>query len=412
MWSVTSEVEQPAPARKRPRDRRDQILAAATRLYAAHGYHDVSMAQVAAEVGVTASALYRHFRNREDLFAETVERSCARILRQLVDAIDADASPEEVLDALVAAAVRVTIEERADAIVLLRESAYLQVQPAAGARDAKRRILELWSSWLRRMRPELRPDEIDLLVLAATGVLLGTVGHRRALARRATRPLLARMMTATLRTERPAEVSARRVPARRAAAVPAAPAARGFETSRREAVLAAAAALFRRSGYQGVGIDEIGAAAGTSGPAVYRYFRSKEELLITAYRRTGHRIAAEAAKAVEGVQTPEQALRALIASYAEVALDSEDLLVVYLREARALPPHAREEMAEIQNELISGWGRALQHEDRRLAAADARTAALATIGVLNATVPEQEAMAPQPRRAWSAAAALAAAEAA
>jgi AcrR family transcriptional regulator len=161
-----------------------------------------------------------------------------------------------------------------------------------------------------------------------------------------------------------------------------------------------------------VGMDEIGAAAGTSGPTVYRHFRNKQELLITSYRRTGHRIASQVAQAVDAAASPEQALRALIDCYADVALANEDLLVVYLREARSLPPDAREEMAAIQNELIDTWSRVLAHERDGLGAAEARFAALATIGALNAALPEQEVMEVGPRRAWSTTAALAASAAA
>ena len=51
---------------RRPRDRKQQILAAAGELFREHGYHNVSVAQVAAAVGITAPALYRHFKNKPD----------------------------------------------------------------------------------------------------------------------------------------------------------------------------------------------------------------------------------------------------------------------------------------------------------------------------------------------------------
>ncbi len=68
--------------------------------------------------------------------------------------------------------------------------------------------------------------------------------------------------------------------------------------SRREAILGEATALFRRHGFGGVGIDEIGAAAGIAGPAVYRHFDNKEELLAAAIGRAGAQLAASAAAAL------------------------------------------------------------------------------------------------------------------
>ncbi len=48
---------------------------------------------------------------------------------------------------------------------------------------------------------------------------------------------------------------------------------------RRKLLLEAAADLFARQGFHAVGIDDIGAAAGVSGPAVYRHFQNKDAIL-------------------------------------------------------------------------------------------------------------------------------------
>ena len=47
----------------------------------------------------------------------------------------------------------------------------------------------------------------------------------------------------------------------------------------REAIMAAATELFRERGFRETSLGDIGAAAGVSGPAIYRYFKSKGELL-------------------------------------------------------------------------------------------------------------------------------------
>ena len=48
---------------------------------------------------------------------------------------------------------------------------------------------------------------------------------------------------------------------------------------RRQAILDHAKRLFAASGFRAVSIEEIGAGAGISGPAVYRHFGSKEDIL-------------------------------------------------------------------------------------------------------------------------------------
>lgn len=49
--------------------------------------------------------------------------------------------------------------------------------------------------------------------------------------------------------------------------------------NRRAEILEAAADLFAARGFHGVSIEDIGAAVGVSGPALYRHFSGKEALL-------------------------------------------------------------------------------------------------------------------------------------
>ena len=47
----------------------------------------------------------------------------------------------------------------------------------------------------------------------------------------------------------------------------------------REQILREAARLFAERGFHGVGVDEIGAAVGISGPGLYRHFAGKDAML-------------------------------------------------------------------------------------------------------------------------------------
>ena len=44
-------------------------------------------------------------------------------------------------------------------------------------------------------------------------------------------------------------------------------------------ILEVAADLFRKRGFAAVGVDEIGKQAGVTGPAIYRHFKGKDEIL-------------------------------------------------------------------------------------------------------------------------------------
>ncbi|MBA4101608.1 MAG: TetR family transcriptional regulator, partial [Arthrobacter sp.] len=49
--------------------------------------------------------------------------------------------------------------------------------------------------------------------------------------------------------------------------------------NRRQALLSSAAALFAVDGFNRVSLEDLGAAAGVSGPAVYRHFSGKQAVL-------------------------------------------------------------------------------------------------------------------------------------
>jgi AcrR family transcriptional regulator len=91
----------PAPGRRLPRaQRRDQILAAATRAFARAGFAATSLDDIAAEAGISRVILYRHFDSKTDLYRAALDRVGAR-LAATVGMRDYTAAS---VDALVAAA--------------------------------------------------------------------------------------------------------------------------------------------------------------------------------------------------------------------------------------------------------------------------------------------------------------------
>ena len=60
---------------------------------------------------------------------------------------------------------------------------------------------------------------------------------------------------------------------------------------RRERILASAISLFEENGFHGAGIDDIAAAAGVTGPAIYRHFKNKDAVLVALFDRLAQRLA-------------------------------------------------------------------------------------------------------------------------
>src|SRR5690606_16403452 len=105
------------PARgRRPRDRKAQIVTAAADLFHQHGYHTVTMDQIAGAVGITAGALYRHFRNKQELLARTVDDGLSAFETAVRDTAPGD------IDTLLDVMASLTLDRRDLGVLWQRES--------------------------------------------------------------------------------------------------------------------------------------------------------------------------------------------------------------------------------------------------------------------------------------------------
>ena len=58
--------------KRRPKDRKQQILEQAVRLFIERGFHSVKLEDIAEAAGVTARAVYRHYDNKQALLAAAI----------------------------------------------------------------------------------------------------------------------------------------------------------------------------------------------------------------------------------------------------------------------------------------------------------------------------------------------------
>lgn len=80
---------------------RDRILAASLPLFAAEGFHGVSIRDVAAAVGVTPAALYYHFPDKEQLYQALIARVFSDQIPPLIAQMAGEGDPRERLERLV-----------------------------------------------------------------------------------------------------------------------------------------------------------------------------------------------------------------------------------------------------------------------------------------------------------------------
>ena len=108
--------------------------------------------------------------------------------------------------------------------------------------------------------------------------------------------------------------------------------------SRREQILQAAAQLFAERGSRAVGMDDVGAAVGVTGPAIYRHFAGKDAMLAEMLVRISEFLLAGGSERVaDAGADPAAQLRALIAFHVDFALDNPALITVQDRDLTSLP---------------------------------------------------------------------------
>lgn len=155
--------------------------------------------------------------------------------------------------------------------------------------------------------------------------------------------------------------------------------------SRRDQILAAAAELFARHGFHGVGIDDIGAAVGISGPALYRHFRSKDAML-------GEMLTSISEILLEGGQDrtgrsgdPAGLLAELVRFQVDFALDNPALITVQERNLGNLTDPDRRRVRALQRRYVEVWVQAIQDVVTEVDEPSARAAAHAVFGLINST---------------------------
>ena len=175
--------------------------------------------------------------------------------------------------------------------------------------------------------------------------------------------------------------------------------AAGATLPRREQLLEAAAEMFAARGYHAVGIDDIGAAAGISGPGVYRHFPSKQALLEALCDRAMTRMLAGARRTRSSAPDPAGALEALVDLHVEFAVGERALLGVWAREQRALSDDVRRSLRRRQRDYERVWRGALAALRDDLDEAEVAVVVVATLALLNATALAEVAVEPAVLRA-------------
>ena len=351
---ATSDGAATTAARLTAAERRARLAEAAARRFQNLGYHRVGLADVAADTGVTAPAVYRHFRNKQALLAGAIAHGLDQVETTLAR------TAGQSLEQMVIAVADLVLDRPYLWTLLQRETRFLDPESHADVQRQFDRVIDEFTHKLRQRRPKIAPQNARVLVAAATSALAGP-----SLPRSAPRSLAAAELSgaalAILLVPMPLRTQASR------SGKAAAP-RESADSSRRAELLDAAIELFFQKGYSAVSLDDIGASIGITGPSVYHHFPTKADILVAAFAQATERLAQEHAGCAG---QDDHSLAGLVGTYTDFCLRNRRLVGIYVSEAINLPPDSQRQIRTALRSRITDWTNALVSEhpdvDQRVA---------------------------------------------
>ncbi|BBZ29549.1 TetR family transcriptional regulator [Mycolicibacterium madagascariense] len=157
------------------------------------------------------------------------------------------------------------------------------------------------------------------------------------------------------------------------------------KSDRRSQLLAAAERLMAEHGYLAVRLEDIGAATGVTGPAIYRHFPNKEALLVELLVGISTRLLAGARAVVDTTDDPAVALDGLIDFHLDFVFTEPDLIRIQDRDLAHLPAAAKRQVRRAQRQYVEVWVDVLRRRSPAVGENAARLMAHATFGLMNST---------------------------
>lgn len=157
-----------------PASRREQILSTAAELFAARGFHGVSVVELGAACGISGPALYRHFPSKDAMLAEmlvSISEELLSVGRERI--VDAE-SPEDAVRALVGWHIDFALGNKSLIVVQDRDWASLPDAARNQVRSLQRRYVEVWVDQLRQVHHDLTSKQARAMAHATFGLLNST----------------------------------------------------------------------------------------------------------------------------------------------------------------------------------------------------------------------------------------------
>ncbi len=177
--------------------RREQILETAAELFAAKGFHGVSVGEIGRACGISGPALYKHFPSKDAVLAAMLVDISQRLLDEGRARVAGAADAADAIDALIGWHTDFALRHRSLIVVQDRDWQSLPPQAREQVRALQREYVDVWAAQLRRLHRGLHTDRARAMAHAAFG-LINSTPHSGLIPDEAMRGVLHRMALGAL----------------------------------------------------------------------------------------------------------------------------------------------------------------------------------------------------------------------
>ncbi|MGY2063000.1 TetR/AcrR family transcriptional regulator, partial [Nocardia gipuzkoensis] len=178
--------------------KREQLLTESIRIFGRQGYHEASIEEIGAAVGINASSVYRYFPSKSDLLAAAFHRTGERVAIANAEALSEASSRADAAVRIAGRFARLTFAMPEILPVYFAEFSNLPATEQQKLRSIQRQNVLEWAHLLdgdpaearfrvhaaiaqvvdagRRMRFDVRPESLARVQALMTAVLLGPKG--------------------------------------------------------------------------------------------------------------------------------------------------------------------------------------------------------------------------------------------
>jgi AcrR family transcriptional regulator len=138
--------------------RRQQILDIAADLFAARGFHGVSVAELGAACGISGPALYKHFESKDSMLAEMLVNISETLLSEGRTRVAHADGPRAALESLVEWHIEFALGHRALIVVQDRDWSSLPDEARERVRALQRAYVDVWATQIRHIDQGMSPE--------------------------------------------------------------------------------------------------------------------------------------------------------------------------------------------------------------------------------------------------------------